>query len=172
MYKFKSYQYLIAVGVCLAAVSCKTPAIVASKSDVALPESFTDSKDTTNMAKQSWKTFFKDKNLVALIDTALQNNQELKITMQEIEIAKNDIRIRKGALLPTVGVRAGAGVEKVGRYTSQGAGDASTEIKPGIEMPDPLQDYTLAAYAHWEVDIWKKLRNSKKSRNQQIFVND
>ncbi|MEY2922965.1 MAG: hypothetical protein RL108_1591, partial [Bacteroidota bacterium] len=82
---------------------------------------------------------------------------------QEIEIAKNDIRVRKGALLPTVGVKAGAGVEKVGRYTSQGAGDASTEIMPGLEFPDPLQDYTLAAYAHWEVDIWKKLRNSKKA---------
>jgi NodT family efflux transporter outer membrane factor (OMF) lipoprotein len=85
------------------------------------------------------------------------------MTLQEIEIAKNDIRVRKGALLPTVGVRAGAGIEKVGRYTSQGAGDATTEIKPGVETPDPLPDYTIAAYANWEVDIWKKLRNSKKA---------
>jgi hypothetical protein len=30
-----------------------------------------------------------------LIDTALQN-QELQITLQEIEIAKNEARIRKG----------------------------------------------------------------------------
>ena len=110
-----------------------------------------------------WKDFFKDQNLVELIDVALKNNQEINITLQEIEIAKNDIRIRKGALLPSVGVRAGAGVEKVGRYTSQGAGDATTDIKPGIKTPDPLPDYTIAAYANWEVDIWKKLRNSKKA---------
>jgi hypothetical protein len=45
-----------------------------------------------------------------LID-ALQNNQELQITLQEIEIAKNEARIRK-VLLPTVGLRAGSGVEK------------------------------------------------------------
>ncbi len=51
----------------------------------------------------------------------------------------------------------------MGRYTSQGAGDATTEIKPGKEMPDPLGDFTIAAYANWEVDIWKKLRNSKKA---------
>ncbi|UYQ92328.1 TolC family protein [Chitinophaga horti] len=57
----------------------------------------------------------------------------------------------------------GAGVEKAGRYTSQGAGDATTEIKPGKEMPDPLGDFAVAAYANWEVDIWKKLRNSKKA---------
>jgi hypothetical protein len=30
-----------------------------------------------------------------IFDTALQNNQE-QITLQEIEIAKNDARIRKG----------------------------------------------------------------------------
>jgi len=115
------------------------------------------------MSAIPWKNYFKDQNLTDLIDIALQNNQELMITLQEIEMAKNDIRIRKGALLPSVCVRAGAGVEKVGRYTSQGAGDASTEITPGQEMPDPLTDFGVAAYAHWEVDIWKKLRNSKKA---------
>ena len=47
-----------------------------------------------------------------LIDTALKNNQELKITLQEIEIAKNDIRLRQAPLLPTVGARFGAGVGK------------------------------------------------------------
>ena len=62
-----------------------------------------------------------------------------------------------------VGLRAGSGIEKVGRYTSQGAGDATTEIMPGKEFPDPLVDFTLGAYANWEVDIWKKLRNSKKA---------
>jgi NodT family efflux transporter outer membrane factor (OMF) lipoprotein len=101
--------------------------------------------------------------LINLIDIALKNNQELQITLQEIEIAKNDIRVRKGALLPQVNVGTGAGIEKVGRYTSQGAGDATTEISPGKEMPDPLGDLKIAAYAHWEVDIWKKLHNSKKA---------
>jgi hypothetical protein len=38
---------------------------------------------------------FTNKNLQNLID-ALQNNQELQITLQEIEIAKNEARIRKG----------------------------------------------------------------------------
>ncbi|WP_264520167.1 TolC family protein [Flavobacterium sp. N1994] len=162
--KIKLYPFLIALGIGLVVVSCKTPAITPTKATAAVPESFgVASTDTTNMSTLPWKTFFKDPNLVALIDTALQNNQELKITLQEIEIAKNDIRVRKGALLPTVGVRAGAGVEKVGRYTSQGAGDATTEIMPGTEMPDPLTDFTLAAYANWEVDIWKKLRNAKKA---------
>jgi NodT family efflux transporter outer membrane factor (OMF) lipoprotein len=115
------------------------------------------------MSAIQWRQFFTDKNLADLIDTALKNNQELKITLQEIEIARNEIKPRQGALLPSVGYRAGIGVEKVGRYTSQGAGDATTEIKPGKEMPDPLMDYTVAAVANWEIDIWKKLRNAKQA---------
>lgn len=168
MYKFKSYQYGIALGICLTVAGCKAPAPEAPITPSAtVPESFgatTSAQDANNNTSAlAWKDYFKDQNLVDLIDVALKNNQELNITLQEIEIAKNDIRVKKGLLLPTVGVRAGAGVEKVGRYTSQGAGDATTEIKPGKETPDPLGDFTISAYANWEVDIWKKLRNSKKA---------
>ncbi|MGE8340724.1 MAG: TolC family protein [Flavobacterium sp.] len=168
MYKVKSYQYSIAFAVCLAVAGCKTPAPAAAvTTSTPVPESFGSTVQTqdanSNTAALNWKDYFKDQNLVDLIDTALKNNQELNITLQEIEIAKNDIRVKKGLLLPTAGLRAGAGVEKVGRYTSQGAGDATTEIKPGVETPDPLGDFTISAYANWEVDIWKKLRNSKKA---------
>ncbi len=168
MYKFKSYQYGIALGLCLTVAGCKAPAPEAAPTtSTPVPESFGQTAQTqdanNNTSALQWKDYFKDQNLVDLIDVALKNNQELNITLQEIEIAKNDIRVKKGLLLPTVGVRAGAGIEKVGRYTSQGAGDATTEIKPGVETPDPLGDFTIAAYANWEVDIWKKLRNSKKA---------
>ncbi len=159
----KVYKLLIPLSICLAVVSCKTPAIAPTKASAAVPESYATSKDTTNTATLPWKTFFKDPDLVNLIDIAIQNNQELMITLQDIVIAKNDIRIRKGAMLPTVGVRAGSSIEKVGTYTSQGAGDASAEITPGSRVPESLTDFNVAAYANWEVDIWKKLRNSKKA---------
>lgn len=163
MFKSKIYQFSIVVALCLSVIGCKAPQTIAETPSKPVPESFGTSKDTTNMSAIKWNEFFKDQNLVELIHTALKNNQELNITLQEIEIAKNDVRVKKGLLLPTVGLRAGAGLEKVGRYTSQGAGDATTEIKPGVETPDPLPDYTIGAYANWEVDIWKKLRNSKKA---------
>lgn len=163
MNKIKLIRYSIALGIGLTMASCNAPAAAVATTNKALPESFDKSTDTTNTAAISWRGYFKDQNLVNLIDTALKNNQELQITLQEIEIAKNDIRVRKGTLLPKVGLGTGTGIEKVGRYTSQGAGDASTEITPGKEMPDPLGDFKVAAYANWEVDIWKKLRNSKKA---------
>lgn len=163
MFKIRIYQGLGLLGICLAIASCNIPKVMQRTERNTVPASFAGNSDTTNMAALQWRSFFKDQHLVDLIDTALKNNQELMITLQEIDIARSEIRFRKGQILPTVGVRAGAGVEKVGRYTSQGAGDASTEITPGREMPDPLMDYTVAAYANWEVDIWKKLRNAKKA---------
>ncbi len=146
--------------------SCKTPHTTMLKENTNVPAVYTDSvntQDTSNSAQVKWREFFTDADLRVLIDTALKNNQELNITLQELEIAKNDILLRKGALKPIVGLGLGGGVEKVGRYTSQGAGDASTEIIPGREMPDPLGDLNVSVYAHWEVDIWKKLKDSEQA---------
>lgn len=163
MFKSRIHSCLGVLGISLAIAGCKVPALTAPAENRSVPASYGNSGDTANISSLPWQEFFKDPNLVHLIDTALKNNQELLITLQEVEIARNDIRSRKGALLPTVGAKAGIGVEKVGRYTSQGAGDATTEIMPGKEMPDPLMDYSAALYATWEVDIWKKLHNAKKA---------
>lgn len=165
----KKYNYFnwVAVGIlALSVSSCKVPQATQKKENKVMPTAFVDSlasQDTKNSGNVKWREFFTDSNLISLIDTALKNNQELNITLQELEIAKNDIMLRKGALKPIVGIGAGGGVEKVGRYTSQGAGDASTEITPGHEMPDPLGDLNVSVFAHWEVDIWKKLKDSEQA---------
>ncbi|MBE0392130.1 TolC family protein [Flavobacterium sp. PL002] len=130
-----------------------------------LPEYFNDvvSNDSINSANMKWKEFFNDTNLNALIDTALVNNQELNIMLQQVDMAKNEIQARKGEYLPSVGIAAAAEVEKVGRYTSQGASDANTKVKGDQEFPEALPNYSIGAFATWEVDVWKKLRNSKKA---------
>ncbi|MGE8423911.1 MAG: TolC family protein, partial [Sphingobacterium siyangense] len=161
----RKIQWVIAFSLSAAVTGCKVPKATQIQENKFVPQQFTDvdKSDTTNSASVKWREFFTDPNLVVLIDTALKNNQELNVTLQELAIAKNDILLRKWALKPTVGLRAGGGVEKVGRYTSQGAGDASTEIAPGKEMPDPLGDLTIGAYASWEIDVWKKLKDSEQA---------
>lgn len=165
MFSSRIYRYIGLPGICLAVMAgCNVPKTVQRTENRSVPSAYDNrSSDTGNIATLNWRSFFTDPNLANLIDTALKNNQELMITLQEIEIAKNEVRARKGAILPSVGLKAGAGIEKVGRYTSQGAGDASTEIEPGKEVPDPLADFGISAVADWEVDIWKKLRNAKKA---------
>lgn len=146
-------------------VGCKAPSILERTENKTVPAAYntTAQQDSLNSGKIKWKEYFKDKYLATLIDTALVNNQELSITMQEIEISRNEIRARKGEYLPFIGVKGSAGFDKVGRYTNIGAMEANTEIKPGKEMPEPVQDYMVGAYATWEIDIWNKLHNAKKS---------
>ena len=142
---------------------CKTPALVKAPEIQKIPETYGATADTTKVGIINWKLFFDDPFLIKLIDTALNRNQELGITLQEIEIARNEVRMRKGRLLPSAETGASLGMEKVGLYTSQGAGDASTDITPGKEVPEWLPDYRLGIIAHWEADIWKKLRNAKQA---------
>ena len=120
-------------------------------------------QDTVNTAKVNWKEFFTDPNLVGLLDTALHNNQEYNIVLQEINIARNEVRARKGEYLPFVGIGASAGVEKPGQYTTQGAVEENLNIKEDTRFPEPLPNYALGLNASWEVDIWRKLRNAKKA---------
>jgi NodT family efflux transporter outer membrane factor (OMF) lipoprotein len=163
MYKIK-YKYIAIVGICLAFTACKIPTLVSKTENKAVPAGYSAAaQDTTNSAKVNWKTYFSDPYLRVLLDTAIKNNQELNITLQEIEIARNEVRARKGEYLPFVGLRAGAGVDKAPRYTNIGALEANTELRPGEERPEPLPDYLLAVQANWEVDIWKKLRTAKKA---------
>ena len=126
------------------------------------PASYRGSLDSTNTAKTKWRNYFTDPNLVALIDTALRNNQELNITMQEIEISRNEILTRQGEYKPFISLGGGTGVDKVSRFTSQGASDDITEIKSGIRTPEILPNTYFGAFARWEIDIWHKLRNGRK----------
>ena len=162
-YKGSPSAYLGISLLSITIAACSVPAQVGTTAQQEVPARYSNVQDTSNTAQLPWKTYFTDPNLVALIDTALVRNQELRITLQEIDIARNEVRARKGEYLPFVGARAGAGVEKEGRYTSSGAGNATTDIKPGMEMPEPLPDYMAGLYATWEVDIWHKLRNAKKA---------
>ncbi|SFA57868.1 efflux transporter, outer membrane factor (OMF) lipoprotein, NodT family [Pedobacter suwonensis] len=163
MFKNKLYKGLGLVLICAAYTACKLPEVAQRAENRNTPVSFNGSQDTLSSASIQWRNFFTDPNLINLIDTALKNNQELNITLQDIEIAKNEIKARKGELLPNVTYGVGAGLDKVGRYTSSGAGDASTEITPGKGVPEVLPDYRFGLQANWEADIWHKLRNSKKA---------
>ncbi|HCA07159.1 MULTISPECIES: efflux transporter outer membrane subunit [unclassified Chryseobacterium] len=161
-------KYIAAIALSLVLTGCRAPMATVIKDEVKenLPQNFNQEEQqdaNTNSGTTPWRQFFTDPNLVSLIETALKNNQELLITLQQIEMAKSSVLAKKGKLSPTVSAGIGAGLKKAGRYTSEGAGDATTEIEPGREMPDPLGNFEGGFMANWEIDIWKKLRTEKES---------
>lgn len=143
--------------------ACKLPTAVQRTPQVPLPVAYNDSTaaDSAGAGGLRWRDYFTDPVLAGLIDTALQNNQELNITLQDIIIARNEVRARKGEYLPFVGVGARAGIDRVSRYTTAGGAEEVSEIAPGKAVPYAVPDLFLGPTATWEVDIWRRLRNAK-----------
>ncbi len=159
------------LGPLLLMTACGIPKFSQRTENKEVPQAFVNSnEDTVTIADIKWKDFFTDPNLISLIDTALANNQEYNIIQQEIFMRRNEISAKKGEILPSVDINAGAGFDKAARYTRDGAVDANVEIEPGEEIPEPLQDYKIAFDASWEIDIWRKLRNSRDAAVQRYLA--
>ncbi len=143
--------------------SCSIPKVALKENEVKLPTNYSSSSiDSTSSAEIKWKNFFEDANLNQLIEAALLNNKELNVLIQKVAISQNEIQVRKGEYLPTMNFGAGADVSKVGEFTRNGAVEHSLTIQEDEKFPDPLANYQVGLYSSWEIDIWKKLRNSKK----------
>jgi multidrug efflux system outer membrane protein len=143
--------------------SCVPIKTAIREADKTLPEEYKNKiEDSINSSNLKWKDFFSDTNLVALIDVAIANNQELKMMLQRVEMSKNEIKARTGEYLPFVSINAGAEVEKVGEFTRNGAVEKNLSIREDENFPEPLSNFSVGLSASWELDIWKKLRNGKK----------
>ncbi len=123
----------------------------------------TSPPQTESSGRDEWRTVFVDPDLHVLIETALANNQELNIQLQDLIIAKNEIRWRRGEYFPKVEAGIDAGIEKVGEYTSQGVSDERHDVD------EHLQDYAFGLMASWEVDVWKRLRNATEAASHRYL---
>lgn len=139
-----------------------------------LPPSFgVNQTDSTGIGDLTWRQFFKDQLLQQLIDTALHNNPDMQIAMQRIETANAMLLGAKNAMLPSVNAILSAGIDKYGDYTMNGVGNWDTNLSPNIsgdqKIPYPVTpDFFLGLRSNWEIDVWKKLKNRKKSALAQL----
>lgn len=151
----------IILSVVLFGYGCKPVATVQNRSIKPLPASFGTGNDTSTIAAINWKQYFADPYLLSLIDTAVQNNPDVQIAFQRIQASQAGVLFSSGALKPVVNGMAAAGVSKFGAYTMDGAGNKSTEIYNGTDIPGILPDYFVGLQSTWEIDVWRKLRNRK-----------
>ncbi|HEY0262122.1 MAG TPA: efflux transporter outer membrane subunit [Chitinophagales bacterium] len=164
--KNRVYLKCIAVAIVVLSVGgCKLFKQPMKKENKNTPSAYNDSssQDSTNTADIQWRNYFSDPNLIALIDTALKNNQELNITMQEIASAQMDVKAKKGAYLPFIGIGANVGVDKSGYNTRDGAVDDYMKSQGSLKNVNATGNFMIGPMLSWELDIWKKLRNAKKA---------
>lgn len=91
-----------------------------------------------------WRSFFADPRLQTLIERALINNRDLRVSAARIEEARGQYRIQRADRLPTVDAAAGAGASRA----NLGAG-ASTDTRFDIG----------ANVASFELDFWGRVRS-------------
>lgn len=128
-----------------------------------LPETFrsdttvvTDT-DTVNIAKITYRDFFKDPVLIDLIDKAMAQNNDLQVALKQIEIASLGYTQSKWGNVPTINATvAGANITRPSDNSMNGQ---SLSYFLGQKY---IEDYTSAVNISWEADIWGKIKGAKE----------
>lgn len=104
--------------------------------------------DTSTLAALSWRELFTDPNLQALIEQGLQHNTDLGIARLQVKETEAVLMNARLSYLPFLSLSPEGGVS---RY------DGST-----------AKTYNLAATASWELDIFGKTTNAKRSAREAL----
>ncbi len=160
---------LLLVGGVLLLSACKVTQPAAPSSSLSLPGQFhaetTDS--VSSIASIQWRNYFEDSSLKNLIQLALDNNQDNRMTLERIAASRAQMRAAKAALLPAISGVAGASTTRFGEYTMNGVGNfdlnQSENVPDDKRIPDPYPDFLVGLSFDWEVDVWGKLKNRRKA---------
>jgi outer membrane protein, multidrug efflux system len=152
----------IAYSILLLLPGCKfIPGIRSPQPGACLPPTFNGATSAENSAQVGTAEFFNDPNLTSLINQALVGNQNLRILNENIQIANNDVLMRRGAYLPFLSLGAGASINKFSYNTLEGADNLQNVPSNAAAFPTPLPDFLVAGNISWQVDIWRQLRNAR-----------
>ncbi len=112
------------------------------------------SQDSLSLALISWKEIFTDEKLAKHIESALSNNLDIRIALQNIEAANAYMKQGKVGYFPTIGANAA--------YTHS-TQSLNTQFGQIIGERQFLNQYELSANLSWEADIWGKIRSNERA---------
>ena len=119
----------------------------------------TATSDSANLAEKPWSELFTETHLQKLIQEGLNNNLDLQLAVQKVMEAEAYFSQSKAALLPSVSANS------KGIYTRN-----PESIYP--DGPREISTYQLSSDASWEVDLWGKLRSSKRAAYANLLASD
>ncbi|MEN6452645.1 MAG: TolC family protein [Prolixibacteraceae bacterium] len=115
--------------------------------------------DSVSIADKPWQELFTDLHLQNLIREGLDNNLDLQVAVQRVLEAEAYFAQGKAAFFPSLSAQ-GAYAHVRNPETLYPAG------------PRHVDDYQLNMQASWEVDIWGKLRSSKKAAYANLLASE
>ena len=106
-------------------------------------DNVTLTSDTTNFGNTNWREIFTDPYLQVLIEQGLENNVDYQSAQLQVEEAKATLLSAKLSFLPSFAL-------------------APQGTVSGFDGQKATQTYQLPVTASWELDIFGRMRNSKK----------
>lgn len=111
-------------------------------------------------ADTAWKDFFTDPRLVRVIQTALDNNRDLRIALANVEQARAQYRVQRADLLPTAAASGSATFQD--QPFAQGVGGAASGRTD-------IYSASVGVSA-WEIDLFGRVRNLTKAAQESYFA--
>ncbi len=108
-----------------------------------------------------WREFFPDERIQKIIETALNNNRDLRVASLNVERARAVYRIQRAELLPTVNAVGSGGKERV-------PGDLSST---GKSYTAKYYSVSLGVFS-WEIDFFGRIRSLKERALEEFFATE
>jgi NodT family efflux transporter outer membrane factor (OMF) lipoprotein len=129
--------------------------------------------EAASAAKLDWRHMFGDPRLQKIIEIALENDRDLRVTTLNVEAARAQFRVARGAQLPQIDAN--------GSYTRQriptAAAAAGIGGIPGGGGDTPSgfefeQFSAQAALTSFEIDLFGRLRSQSQAAFQRYLASD
>lgn len=117
--------------------------------------------DIFDPSQLSWKEFFTDEKLKQVIETALTNNRDLKLSTLNVDLARAMYGIKKAEIFPAFDA-VGSGNK------SRGSNDLT---RPGESRTSESYSVSLGALS-WEVDLFGRIRSLKERALEEYLATE
>ncbi|MBU2289389.1 MAG: efflux transporter outer membrane subunit, partial [Gammaproteobacteria bacterium] len=108
------------------------------------------------VASLAWQDYFSDPRLQKLIETALANNRELRVSVLNIEQARAQFQIQRAALFPAVN-----------------ASLSETRQRPSLTGPGVSQVFSAGlGITAWEIDLFGRISSLKEAALSQYLATE
>lgn len=125
------------------------------------PTQHGQSVDGVSAATLAWRDYFTDPVLQRLIETALENNRDLRLAALRVAEAGAAFRIQRSDRFPGVGVNAQGGRARVPADLSpHGSSVVGGEYRAEVGL------------SNWELDLWGRVRSLEDSALQSWLATD
>jgi multidrug efflux system outer membrane protein len=138
------------------------------KPKLAMPDQFrgaaAPAAPAASIAETKWFDLFGDPSLKQLVDTALQQNFDLRIAAERVEQARAQFGIQRASMFPFLN----------GQAQWNGTRGSTLGSLPFIpEGTDLKFAYTqMGLGASWEIDLWGRLRRLNESARAQYLASE